>query len=61
MNYQIKFSNQATKFFRGLPYGIQERMRLRFSELSKNPKSTRNKIKIKSTILDKEKDKKILR
>jgi mRNA-degrading endonuclease RelE of RelBE toxin-antitoxin system len=35
--FQIKFSNQATKFFRNLPKNIQKRIKIKFFELEKDP------------------------
>ena len=37
MEYQIKFSNQATKFFRKLPIEVQKRVKSKFKEISKDP------------------------
>ena len=37
MNYEIKFSSQATKFFRNLPKDLQERIKSKFREISENP------------------------
>lgn len=37
MNYEIKFSAQAAKFFRSLPQDIQERVKDKFREISENP------------------------
>lgn len=37
MKYQIKFSKQATKFFRKLPQDIQKRVKSKFNEVSQDP------------------------
>jgi len=37
MNYKIKFSTQTKKFFRKLPKDIQERIKNKFREISKDP------------------------
>lgn len=37
MSYQIKFSKQATNFIRKLPNDIQERVKSKFKEISKDP------------------------
>ena len=37
MSYSIKFSNQATKFFRKLPKDIQERIKDKFREVLVDP------------------------
>ncbi|MEK6850843.1 MAG: type II toxin-antitoxin system RelE/ParE family toxin [Nanoarchaeota archaeon] len=37
--YDVKFSSQAAKFFKKLPFDVQERIRLKFKEiaLTENP------------------------
>ena len=37
MSYNIKFSNQSTKYFRKLPKNIQIRLKDKFKEISKDP------------------------
>ena len=37
MNYEIKFSNQATKFIKNLQSNIKERVISKFKEISENP------------------------
>ncbi len=37
MNYKVKFSNQATKFFKKLPSKEQQRLKDKFREISINP------------------------
>ncbi|MBI2044998.1 type II toxin-antitoxin system RelE/ParE family toxin [Candidatus Pacearchaeota archaeon] len=37
MKYEIKFSTQATKFFRSLSQDVQERIKNKFNEISENP------------------------
>ncbi len=39
MKYEIKFSTQATKFFKSLPQDIQERVKSKFYEISNDPSS----------------------
>lgn len=37
MSWEIRFSNQATKFIRGLQEDIKKRIKDKFSEISNNP------------------------
>ena len=37
MNYEIRFSNQATKFIKNLQSNIKERVISKFKEISENP------------------------
>ena len=37
MSYSVKFSNQATKFFRKLPKDVQDRIRDKFREVAIDP------------------------
>jgi len=37
MSYQIKFSNQAAKFFKKLPRELQERIRAKFRGVANDP------------------------
>jgi mRNA interferase RelE/StbE len=37
MGFEIKFSNQATKFFRQLQQDIQDRIKQKFHEVSEDP------------------------
>lgn len=37
MSFQVKFSNQATKFIRKLDNNLKERIKIKFKELSQDP------------------------
>jgi mRNA interferase RelE/StbE len=37
MSYNIKFSNQASKFFRKLPQHLKDRIKDKFKEVAKDP------------------------
>jgi mRNA-degrading endonuclease RelE of RelBE toxin-antitoxin system len=37
MKYEIKFSTQATKFFKSLSQDVQKRVKDKFREISENP------------------------
>jgi len=37
MTYEIKFSSQATKFFRKLQLDVQSRLKEKFEEIAENP------------------------
>ena len=37
MSYQVKFSNQAKRFFRGLPKDIQDRIKDKFRAVAEEP------------------------
>ena len=37
MSFQVKFSNQATKFIRNLQNNIKERIKEKFREVGENP------------------------